>query len=96
MKLQPLQDRVVIKRLDADEKTPGGLIIPAVAQEKPQQGTVIAVGPGVYAKDGSRRPVGVSVGARVLFEKYQGHEVGDGDERFVVIAESSILAVVEP
>lgn len=94
-KLRPLADRVIVKILESEEKTKGGIFLPDTAKEKPQQGKVIAVGPGKTLEDGTKSPVDVKSGDTVLFAKYAGTEVKiDGDE-FLVIAEKDILAVVE-
>jgi chaperonin GroES len=93
MKIRPLQDRIVVKRLAAEEKTAGGLIIPDTAKEKPIQGTVIAVGNGKVTKDGKVRPVDVKVGDTVLFGKYSGTEVKLDGEEHVLLREDDVLAV---
>ena len=93
MKIRPLQDRIVVKRLAAEEKTAGGLIIPDTAKEKPIQGTVVAVGNGKVTKDGKVRPVDVKVGDTVLFGKYSGTEVKLDGEEHVLIREDDVLAV---
>ncbi len=96
MKLRPLGDRVVVEPIEEEERTAGGIILPETAKEKPQQGKVIAVGPGARDEDGKRIPVDVKVGDRVLFAKYAGTEVKlDSDHRILVLRESDILAVVE-
>ena len=95
MKLRPLHDRVVVKRLDSERKTSSGIVIPENAAEKPDQGEVIAVGNGKYDDSGKLRPVGVKVGEKVLFGKYSGQTVKvDGDE-LLVLREEDIMAVVE-
>jgi len=95
MKIRPLQDRVIVKRLDSEEKTAGGLFIPDTAQEKPVQGKVIAVGAGKLGKGGKALPVDVKAGDTVLFSKYSGTEVKlDGDEH-LIMREEDILAIVE-
>jgi chaperonin GroES len=95
MKLRPLHDRVVVKRLDIERKTSSGIVIPENAAEKPDQGEVIAVGNGKYDDSGKLRPVGVKVGEKVLFGKYSGQTVKvDGDE-LLVLREEDIMAVVE-
>jgi chaperonin GroES len=93
MKIKPLQDRIVVKRLESDSKTKGGIIIPDTAKEKPIEGKVVAVGSGKVTKDGKVRPVDVKVGDVVLFGKYSGTEIKiDGDEH-VLIREDDVLAV---
>src|SRR5580704_13518027 len=96
MKFRPLHDRVVIERIDAEAKTKGGIIIPDTAQEKPQEGKVIAVGPGVRDERGQIHGLNVTVGDRILFGKWSGSEVKlDGDE-YLVMKESDIIGVIEP
>jgi len=95
MKLRPLHDRVIIKRLDNERKTASGIVIPENAAEKPDQGEVLAVGGGKVGDDGKVRPLGVKVGDKVLFGKYSGQTVKvDGDE-LLVMREEDIMAVVE-
>jgi chaperonin GroES len=95
MKLRPLHDRVIIKRLDVERKTASGIVIPENAAEKPDQGEVLAVGNGKVGDDGKVRPLGVKVGDKVLFGKYSGQTVKvDGDE-LLVMREEDIMAVVE-
>ena len=94
LKLQPLGDRVVIRPLEEAEEMRGGLYIPDTAKEKPQQGEIIAVGPGRFEK-GERIPVEVKVGQKVLYSKYAGTDVRVGDEEVLIIKESDVLAVVE-
>ncbi len=95
MKIRPLQDRIVVKRLAAEEKTAGGLIIPDTAKEKPIQGKVVAVGSGKVLKDGKVRPVDVQIGDVVLFGKYSGTEVKLDGEEHVLLREDDILAVTQ-
>jgi chaperonin GroES len=92
-KVSPLADRVVIKALEETEQTRGGLFIPDTAKEKPQQGEVIAVGPGRY-EDGKLVPMGVKVGDKVLYGKYAGTEVTFDGESYLILRESDVLAVV--
>ena len=95
MKVRPLHDRVVVKRLEEEEKTVGGIIIPDTAKEKPQQGKVIAVGKGRILEDGKIIPLVVKEGDRVLFSKYAGTEIKiDGDEH-LIMREDDILAIFE-
>ena len=95
MKLRPLHDRVIIKRLDNERKTSSGIVIPDNAAEKPDQGEILAVGGGKVGDDGKVRPLGVKVGDKVLFGKYSGQTVKvDGDE-LLVMREEDIMAVVE-
>ena len=95
MKIRPLQDRVIVKRVKEEEKTKGGIIIPDTAKEKPMQGEVIAVGPGGRDDSGKLTPIDLKSGDRVLFGKYSGTEVKlEGEERLIV-REDDILAVLE-
>jgi len=94
MKLVPLGDKVVIKRLDAEETTAGGIVLPDSAQEKPQQGRVLSVGDGRLLPDGNRAPHQVTEGDRVLFATYSGTEVAIDGEELLIMNESEILAVV--
>jgi chaperonin GroES len=93
-RLRPLHDRVIVKRIEAEEKSPGGLIIPDTAKEKPQEGLVIAVGPGEQ-KDGKVIPVEVQAGNHVLFGKYSGTEIKLDGEEHLILSESDILGVLE-
>jgi len=93
-KLNPLDDRVVIEVLEAEEKTAGGIVLPDTAQEKPQRGKVTAVGPGRLLKNGSRATLGLRVGDQVLFGKYAGTEVIVNEVEFKILRESEILAKV--
>ena len=95
MKFRPLQDRVLIRRIEEEEKTKGGIIIPDTAKEKPVEGEVIAAGPGSRGDDGKLRPLDVKVGDRVLFGKWSGTEIKIDGEDFVVAKESDIMGVVE-
>jgi len=95
MKLRPLADRVVVKRIEEEEVKKGGIIIPDTAKEKPQKGEIIAVGPGRLDEKGNRVPVEVKVGDKVLFSKYGGTEVKLGDEEYLVMREDGILCIVE-
>lgn len=95
MKLKPLNDRVLVKRLESEEKTAGGLYIPDTAKEKPSKGEVVAVGPGKVADDGKRVEMAVKAGDTVLFNKYAGTEIKlDGIEH-LVMREDDILAVID-
>ena len=95
MKLRPLQDRVIIKRLEEEEKTAGGIIIPDTAKEKPQQGRVVAVGKGKILENGQVTPPIVKEGDRVIFNKYAGTEVKIDGEEHLVMREDDILAIVQ-
>ena len=92
---RPLHDRVVVKRVKEEEKTKGGIIIPETAQEKPQEGEVIAVGPGARDEDGERIALDVKVGDRILFGKWSGTEVKIDGEDLLIMKESDIMGVVE-
>jgi chaperonin GroES len=94
MKFRPLHDRVVIKRIEAEEKTTGGIIIPDTAQEKPQQGEVIAVGPGGRDEAGKLIPIDVKIGDRVLFGKWSGTEVKLDGVEYLIMKESDLMGVL--
>ncbi len=94
MSFRPLHDRVLARRLDADEKTAGGIIIPDSAREKPQEGEVIAVGPGALSEKGETVPMNVKKGDRILFGKYSGTEVKVDGEELVILKESDIFGVI--
>ena len=94
MKFRPLYDRVVVKRLSAEDKTSGGLILPESAKEKPQQAEVLAVGPGRRTDSGELRPVSVKVGDRVLFGKYSGDDVKIDGQDMIILKEEDLLAVI--
>ena len=93
-KIQPLADRVVVQALEETEQMRGGLYIPDTAKEKPQQGTIIAVGPGKLSEEGTRIEPDVKVGQRVLYGKYSGTEVSVDGEDYLILRESDILAVI--
>ena len=93
LKFRPLHDRVVVKRIEAEEKSKGGIIIPDTAKEKPIEGLVVAVGSGKVLKDGKVRPVDVKTGDRILFGKYTGQEVKIDGEEHVLLREDDILGV---
>lgn len=95
MKLRPLGDRVIVKPLEVEEKTKGGIILPDTAKEKPMQGEVIAVGPGKRSENGELQPMDVKVGDRVLYGKYSGTEVKIDDVEYLILRENDILAVIE-
>jgi chaperonin GroES len=95
MKIRPLQDRVIVKRIGEEEKTKGGIIIPDTAKEKPMEGKIIAVGKGKLLEDGKVHPVDVKVGDRVLFGKYAGTEVKIDGEEHLIMREDDILGVIE-
>ncbi|MFZ5835783.1 MAG: co-chaperone GroES [Pseudomonadota bacterium] len=94
MAFRPLHDRVVVRPLDAEEKTAGGIIIPGTAQEKPQEGKVVSVGPGARREDGSIAKLDVKVGDRVLYGKWSGTEIKIKGEELMIMKESDILGIV--
>jgi chaperonin GroES len=95
MKIRPLQDRVIVKRVEEEEKTKGGIIIPDTAKEKPMEGKIIAVGKGKVLEDGKIHPLDVKAGDRVLFGKYSGTEVKIEGEEHLIMREDDILGVIE-
>ena len=95
MKFRPLHDRVVVKRIEAEEKSAGGLIIPDTAKEKPQQGEVVAVGPGGRDEAGKLIPIDVKAGDRILFGKWSGTEVKIDGVEYLIMKESDIMGVLE-
>ena len=95
MKFRPLHDRVVIRRLEAEEKTAGGIIIPDTAKEKPMEGEVVAVGPGARDETGKLVPLDVKSGDRILFGKWSGTEVKLDGEELLIMKESDIMGIVE-
>jgi chaperonin GroES len=95
VKIRPLQDRVIVKRIEEEEKSKGGIIIPDTAKEKPQEGKVIAVGKGKVNEDGKVTPLDVKVNDRVLFGKYAGSEINIDGEEHMIMREDDILGVIE-
>ncbi|HLX30033.1 MAG TPA: co-chaperone GroES [Casimicrobiaceae bacterium] len=95
MKIRPLHDRVIVKRLEEDRTSPGGIVIPDTAAEKPVQGKIVAVGKGKILEDGNVRPLDVKVGDKILFGKYSGTEVKLDGEELVVMREEDVMAVIE-
>jgi chaperonin GroES len=95
MGFRPLHDRVVIRRIEAEEKTSGGIIIPDTAKEKPMEGEVIAVGPGARGEDGKLQPLDVKAGDRVLFGKWSGTEVKLDGEDLIIMKESDIMGIID-
>ena len=95
MKIRPLQDRVIVKRVEEEEKSKGGIIIPDTAKEKPQEGKVIAVGKGKVNDDGKVTPLDVKVNDRILFGKYSGTEINIDGEEHLIMREDDILGVIE-
>ena len=96
MGFRPLHDRVVIRRVEAEEKTSGGIIIPDTAREKPMEGEVVAVGPGARGEDGKIQPLDVKAGDRVLFGKWSGTEIKLDGEDLIIMKESDIMGVLTP
>jgi chaperonin GroES len=94
-KLQPLGDRVVVKPTPREEMTKSGIVLPDTAKERPQEGTILAVGPGRTLDDGSREPMEVSEGQKVLFQKYAGTEFKLDDDELLILSQKDILAVIE-
>lgn len=94
-KVRPLQDRIIVSRLDSEEKTASGLIIPDSAKEKPQQGKVIAVGKGKVKEDGSHQPLDLAVGDVIIFGKYAGTEVKIEDNDYLIMREDDVLGVLQ-
>ncbi|HJS30353.1 MAG TPA: co-chaperone GroES [Alphaproteobacteria bacterium] len=95
MKFRPLQDRVLVKPLEVDAKTQGGIIIPDTAKEKPMQGKIIAAGPGARGEDGKLQPMGVKAGDKILYGKWSGNEVKIDGEDLIIMKESDILGVIQ-
>ena len=96
MKVVPLHDRIVVSRIESEEKTKGGIIIPDTAKEKPQEGKILAVGPGKLDKEGKRIPPDVKSGDRILFTKWAGTELKLNDQEYMIMKEDDILCVIEP
>ena len=94
MKVRPLYDRVLVQRLDTEETTKGGIIIPETAKEKPQEGKVTAVGNGIIMPDGSTKPLDVKKGDKILFSKYGGTEINIEGEDYLILREEEILAII--
>jgi chaperonin GroES len=95
MKIRPLHDRILIKRLEEQEQKKGGIIIPDTAKEKPQEGKVIAVGNGKVTDEGKKIPLDVKAGDKILFGKYSGSEVKVEDEEYLILREEDVLAIIE-
>jgi chaperonin GroES len=95
MKIRPLGDKVIVKRLEAEEKTAGGIVLPDSAKEKPKQGKIISVGNGKLLDNGNRSEMQVKKGDKVLFTSYAGSEVKIGGDEFVIMDESEIMAIIE-
>jgi chaperonin GroES len=95
LKIRPLHDRLIVKRLDEEHKTKGGIIIPDSAKEKPQEGEVLAVGNGKILEDGKKVPLDVKVGDKVLFSKYSGNDIKIDGEEYLIMREDDIQAILE-
>lgn len=95
MKFRPLHDRVLVRRVESEEKTVGGIIIPDTAKEKPQEGEVVAAGPGARGDDGKVQPMDVKAGDRVLFGKWSGTEVKLEGEELIIMKESDVMGILE-
>jgi chaperonin GroES len=95
MKIKPLQDRLVVKRIEEEEKTKGGIIIPDAAKEKPQEGIVVAVGDGKTLESGQKAPLTVKTGDKILFGKYSGTEIKIDGEEHLILREDDVLAIIE-
>ncbi|HEU5191986.1 MAG TPA: co-chaperone GroES [Methylomirabilota bacterium] len=95
MKVRPLHDRILVKRIEEGEVRKGGIIIPDTAKEKPQEGKVIAAGNGKVSEDGKRIPLDVKAGDKILFGKYSGSEVKVDDEEYLILREEDVLAIIE-
>jgi chaperonin GroES len=95
IRIQPLHDYILVKRFDEKEVKKGGIIIPDTAKERPQEGEVIAVGPGKLTDDGKRLPIDVKVGNKILFGKYSGNEVRINDEEYLIMRESEVLGILK-
>jgi chaperonin GroES len=94
-KIKPLQDRILVKRLEEKEVKKGGIIIPDTAKEKPQEGEVVAVGPGKVTEDGKRQPMEVKVGDKILFGKYSGSEIKLEDVEYLIMREEDVLGILQ-
>ena len=94
MKVKPLQDRILVKRLEEEEKTKGGIIIPDAAKEKPQEGIVIAVGDGKVLENGKKAPLSVKAGDKILFGKYSGTEIKIDGEEHLILREDDVLGII--
>jgi chaperonin GroES len=95
MKIRPLHDRILVKRMEEQEVRQGGIIIPDTAKEKPQEGKVVAAGNGKVSEDGKKIPLDVKAGDRILFGKYSGNEVKIEDEEYIIMREEDVLAILE-
>ena len=95
MKIRPLQDRLIVKRVEEEEKTKGGIIIPDSAKEKPQEGEVIAVGPGKVTDEGKKIPLDIKAGDRILFGKYAGTEIKFDSQEYLIIKEDEVLGIIK-
>ena len=94
-KLRPLGDKILVKRVEAESKTKSGIVLPDTAKERPQEGSVLAAGPGRILDDGSREAMDVAVGQKILFQKYAGTEFKLDDEELLILSQKDVLAVIE-
>ena len=94
-KLRPLGDKILVKRVEAESKTKSGIVLPDTVKERPQEGTILAVGPGRTLDDGTREPIEVSVGEKILFQKYAGTEFKLDDEDLLILSQKDVLAVIK-
>lgn len=95
MKVRPLYDRVLVQRLDTEETTKGGIIIPETAKEKPQEGKVVSVGSGIILPDGTSKPLDVKKGDKILFSKYGGTEINIEGDDYIILREEEVLAIID-
>ncbi len=95
MKIKPLSDRILVRRLEAEDKTKGGIIIPDTAKEKPREGKIVAVGDGRIDEDGKKRPLAVKAGDKVLFNSYAGTDIKIDGEEFLIMKEEDVLGIIE-
>jgi chaperonin GroES len=96
MKIVPLHDNILVKRLEAEERTKGGIVLPDTAKEKPKEGKVVAVGMGKISEEGKHRPLSLKVGDSIIFSSYAGTEVKLGEQEYLIMSEDDVLAVVKP
>jgi len=94
LKIHPLEDRCLVRPLEVEDKTPGGIILPDTAKEKSTRGEVVAVGPGKMGEDGKRTPLEIKAGDKVFYSKYSGTEIKRGDEKYLLLREDDVLAVI--
>lgn len=95
MRIKPLNDRILVKRLEAEEKTKGGILLPDTAKEKPKEGEVVAVGPGKWLESGKRQPIDLKKGDKIIFESYAGTEIKVDGKEYLLMKEDDILGIIE-